>query len=197
MTYEKWRARAERAFRALGWQLIGRGINSTVMGKDTRAVKISNGWDKWEDYVLWATRIGYAGHFAPKVYRCNRSKHGLIAVMERLDMSVCETGSAMLIRECNRLGRYLSHDLENYCPGLARFILDVRAAGFADDISARNIMWHRGRLVLVDPALKYTDRQPGKWWAVGSNILPWKPHEIFEHPQQQDADGSRAIREYQ
>lgn len=152
MHYDKWSAGLERKFKARGWELLGRGLNSTVLGKGPYAIKISNGYDRWEDYILWATVAGYAGGFAPRVYRCHRSKNGLVALMERLD------------RKPNRAPR----------GGFSQFLQLVKRLDFADDITRKNVMYRNGLPVLIDPALKYTDREPGRWRAVGSNIL-WGP----------------------
>lgn len=145
-----------------------------MLGKHHYALKISNGFDRWEDYILWATQAGYAGWFAPTVYWCQRSKHGVVALMERLDGSVRNIGSTELKDACNALGRrrVVPPLLEAAYPGLRAFLTAVVRAGFADDIAARNMMLRGGRqLVLTDPALKYTTLGEHEWRVHGNRIM--------------------------
>jgi len=51
MHYDKWRAGPERKFVVREWQKLASGPNSTVLGKGTYAIKISNGFDRWEEAV--------------------------------------------------------------------------------------------------------------------------------------------------
>lgn len=65
-----------RALEKRGFKLLGEGHYSAVYGKDgyDRVIKVSRTLDNWIDYVAWASKNGFAGTFAPKVYSWKRFK---------------------------------------------------------------------------------------------------------------------------
>lgn len=81
------------ALQKKGWERIGGGAYSYVMGKpgSDKVMKISKSqWDGgWMEYIKWATENGFAGTFAPKVYSWKKIKGKecdfSICSMERLD----------------------------------------------------------------------------------------------------------------
>jgi hypothetical protein len=75
----------ENKLRARGYQLLGKGLYSNVFAapKSDKVIKVAD-MDEWPRYILWATKNGYAGNFAPKVYSLKFHDGYYVATMERL-----------------------------------------------------------------------------------------------------------------
>lgn len=80
----------------LGFRSIGHGLYSSVFAHPKspgKVVKVGSQMDGWIEYVVWASRKGYAGTCAPKVHSLHiiKPQDGpafYVAVMERLDVTV-------------------------------------------------------------------------------------------------------------
>jgi hypothetical protein len=179
--YHEWSRMVQKRLCARGWKEIGSGLFSRVYGKGAYAIKVSSGQDDWEQYIIWATKRGYAGTFAPRVYCVHRYKHGLIALMERLDCTIAQA------KERNptlyKLVDYIwwkpdnRAALDKLFPGFQAFIEATKAEGFANDTHTGNFMLAKGRgrrkprLVLIDPSSRYTTTEARRWRAVGTAIV--------------------------
>jgi hypothetical protein len=176
-SYYDWKHAVTKRLIARGWARLGDGLFSEVYGKGPYAIKISCGADDWEQYVIWATKAGYAGTFAPRVYCVHRYQYGLIALMERLD---CTVGA---VRETDNNLYHLVED-RRYCPrsatelyvrypGLEAFMTDVAAAGYENDTHTGNWMLQRAanRIVLTDPSARPSTSSARRWRAVGNAIV--------------------------
>lgn len=70
----------------LGLSQIGSGAYSSVFAPVTsdKVLKINRRHDGWLEYVMWATKNGYAGGLAPKVFSFKICKDHYVAVVERM-----------------------------------------------------------------------------------------------------------------
>lgn len=156
---------------------LGSGLYSSVYSapKSDRVIKVCRGpHDSWPDYVIWATKNGYAGTLAPKIYSMHFIENGYVATMERLNP----------IDTNNDLGIKADQDWHDYCrqrrtntvsknnAGLHDFITKIREVFSGShgscavnglDLHPANVMVRNdGSLVITDPVTKseYTEKLP-------------------------------------
>lgn len=158
------------ALQKKGWERIGGGAYSYVMGKpgSDKVMKISKSqWDGgWMEYIKWATENGFAGTFAPKVYSWKKIKGKecdfSICSMERLDKVFSEYDHkgevyaaynlfSLQVQKGNETAGLLSDLLY---PGLgtfnAKFKKRFERSGL--DIHRENFMTRKdGGFVCIDP----------------------------------------------
>jgi hypothetical protein len=85
-----------RALWKRGFAEIGTGAFSSVLvkGNSKRVIKVSRKPDVWLDYIVWATKEGFAGNLAPMVYSYRIIKGTkdtfYVAVMERLKSTISD-----------------------------------------------------------------------------------------------------------
>ena len=153
-----------------GFYTLGQGVFSTVLGRDDwpYAIKVGNGRDNWVEYVEWATAHGWAGGFAPRVYRLRRCEWGVIAIMERLERTMWNIPDDSPHREARdclmRVNR--GELLDARYPGIGCFFRRVQAAGFYGDWSFSNFMVKGPRLVLTDPSSDSGSNARRRWKAI-------------------------------
>lgn len=171
-SFQAWSERVERKLTASGWTRLGGGLYSEVYGKGNLAIKISNGNDDWEQYVIWATKAGYAGTFAPRVHCLHRYEYGVLALMERLD---CTANSAPeeIKKAVSGLWQGSAPILDATYPGWGAFFDAARGAGYANDMHCGNVMLQNAthRLVLTDPSSRLSKSAARKWRAVGNAVF--------------------------
>lgn len=157
---------------------LGRGLFSTVLAsaQSDRVVKICQGHhDSWPDYVIWATKMGYAGTLAPKVYSLHMLNRGYIAIMERL-IPIGRGNETGISYKCALAwGEYCWQRRTQVTPQFAElhnFIGKIAdtfgggqgCCGIADlDLHDRNIMCRNdGSLVITDPVTssKHSENLP-------------------------------------
>ena len=144
-----------------GVPLLGRGAYSDVFGpvNSDRVIKVNRAQDKWLDYILWATRQGYAGTWAPKVYSFHIIDGHYVAIMERLPRTLRDADPALrhhfnameqfIGGEQWKPGEYTLHpETEKKFPGCAAFLKGL-AANYRWEID-----WHRGNIM---------ERHDGSW----------------------------------
>lgn len=75
-----------RGLSAKGWQKLGCGSYSSVFCYRDRdyVLKVGSGRDNWLDYIHWAARQGFAGTFAPRVFKVKMLADGYVAKVEKL-----------------------------------------------------------------------------------------------------------------
>ena len=158
-----WPLIVENYLRKHNYRQIGSGMYSSVYSRDglSYAIKISNDFKYWPKYVLWATYHGYAGSFAPKVYRFVNFGSYFIAVMEKLDHCAGRsTLSALNSRS------YYYRDFYHLYPGLKCFIHRLKYDGRRiGDLHSGNWMLNADetRLCLIDPQCDLQITVPRKW----------------------------------
>jgi hypothetical protein len=150
----------ENQLRSLGCQPIGKGLYSNVFSiPDTdKVVKVAD-MDRWPEYIHWATKNGYAGKFAPKVYSLKFKGDYYVAIMERLACTIGETrlnydeGHA----KSSQYALYqhiTSYRLDEPCEAteLVEFVLELRKERLVSDLHDGNAMIrHDGQIVVTDP----------------------------------------------
>lgn len=149
--------------RRRGYHVLGQGLYSTVLAKpgSQRVVKVNRSLDGWPDYMLWASKAGYAGTFAPKVYSFKFHGTWYVAVMERLEATIdatrCDNPRGYKIWQ--QLQRAISgwladqKELDALVPGAWCFATALRTSGIgATDLHTQNFMLrHDGSVVCTDP----------------------------------------------
>lgn len=156
-----------------GYVQLGAGAFSTVVSKpgSDRVIKVSRKPDQWLDFVVWATKAGHAGGFAPKVYSFRRieGKYGefYVAVVERLE------GTVAAFESQNRKAYMAHHQIACFIyggwtaekagdaakadrnfPGALRFAVEFKSHFVSAplDLHGGNFMVRKdGTLVLTDP----------------------------------------------
>lgn len=157
-----------------GYKRLGNGSYSTVLAKEGRKDCIKIGTDStWEPYIHWATKRGYAGTFAPRVYEFHQHNNDIFtARMERLTVTLYKAKeddlSSTLSKACYGT---LPDAYEERFPGLCEFTTSCRAAGFTGDWSGSNWMLHEGRLVLIDPQSGNRGSGARRWKARDTEIV--------------------------
>jgi hypothetical protein len=167
-----------------GFRLIGSGAFSWVMAKpgSDKVVKVCRNLDAWPEYVTWATRCGFAGKYAPRVYSFHmvdgRDDQFYVAVVERLDATVStlawepngraisqlRTDIALFIQGDDAKGAVLASTR----PELVAFALAFRvfyrrtmsARSIGLDLHGGNWMLKGDRIVLTDPVCDGTPTTP-------------------------------------
>lgn len=164
-----------RCLKRRGYVEIGDGLFSVVLAKpgSDRVIKVCKGRsDSWPDYILWATKSGYAGRFAPRVYSFRRidSVSGgrfYVAVIERLDLTASKIspleGDARYTQyavardiveewrvDQNKIARLecTQPGMTDFCRAFTRF---AECHGYCRDVHSGNWMFKGDRLVLTDP----------------------------------------------
>lgn len=153
------------ALQKKGFEQLGSGVASTVMGHPSsdKVIKIIRSVDGWMDYVKWATKEGYSGTFAPKVYSykwLDKGGFGL-AVMERLDTTLSRLPQThdyslmhKIIDHAVRYENKMSETMVDLAiPGVGKFLRELRVKfGTRLDLHGGNFMIRNtGDLVLIDP----------------------------------------------
>ena len=151
-----------------GFQLLGSGLFSAVYGREgwPYAIKVGNGRDSWADYVEWATAHGWAGGFAPRVYRLRRTSWGVMALMERLECTLGRVDETSPHYEAKESLYFHSERIEARYPGISCFFRQAHAAGFCGDWSLGNFMVKGPRLVLTDPSAAPGEDGRRRWRAI-------------------------------
>jgi len=149
--------------RKRGYHQLGAGCFSTVLYKSgDRVIKVNRSPDAWLDYVLWASKKGYAGGLAPKVFSYKKIGNFYVAVMEKIDYCAHKVESTQDAWMYPQLLTYAAMwknnkaaDLLDICiPGAKRFTYDLRDefTGHRLDLHNENIMFRAdGSMVIVDP----------------------------------------------
>ncbi|PZA13940.1 hypothetical protein DNX69_00480 [Rhodopseudomonas palustris] len=166
-----------------GYCYLGSGCYSTVLYKpgSNRVVKVSRRPDNWLDYVLWATKAGYAGTFAPVVHSFRRFNQGLdgefyVAVVERLVETVNDIERRdrrhRAVKAQGFLRSYIhaNHDQDGVAAdrlfaGSLRFAVELRMEfrGAGLDLHAGNWMTREdGQLVCTDPVCEGRSTAPSR-----------------------------------
>ncbi|UYO52484.1 hypothetical protein [Rhodopseudomonas palustris] len=159
------------ALKRRGYVVLGAGYFSTVFKKpgSDRVVKVCHRPDNWLDYVLWATKAGYAGTFAPRIFsyrRYNQGRDGefYVAVMEELAETVdrlsCRVSDGRAVRAAAHLRSYINinHDQDGVAAdrlfaGALRFAMEFRI-----EFRGANFDLHMGNwMVRFDGSLVCTD----------------------------------------
>lgn len=153
----------ENKLRARGYQLIGSGLYSNVFAtpKADKVVKVGD-MDEWPAYILWATKCGFAGTFAPKVFSLKFHDNYYVALMERL---VCTIGNISRYgdengRNSEQVGLYNAiiqdRNSNSEATDLTAFVQAMRRAGHQGDLHDGNVMVrHDGQIVVTDPVAGY------------------------------------------
>jgi hypothetical protein len=145
-----------------GWERLGSGCFSTVYAKkdSDRVLKVTRRLDDWIDYVQWASKEGYAGNLAPRVYSWKRHGDWAVAVVERmatssydLDMEKNDQALLMSLLYPARRGNILAQCyMEDIQPGSFRFFEGLRANKMDGDIGGHNVMYRKdGTICITDP----------------------------------------------
>lgn len=131
----------------LGFRPIGSGLFGTVyihpLVKD-RVFKVGIRGDQWFRYIEWATLSGWAGSFAPKVYRVHKGRNfdGYIAEMELLS---AHHRDDFYFRFVDRLANYkfsFRNDPRDAGPGAECFLkqFHYRFKEYFNDIGYSNVL---------------------------------------------------------
>lgn len=136
-----------------GFRRIGSGAFSTVYAKPNkdRVLKVIRTKDNWIDYTVWASKEGYAGLHAPKVYSYKDHGDFAVAVVERLEYDL-----GGYRRRADAGERVMAHLLWDY--GYER---NVYAGYFANELAPG----------LPDFVSKIVKRFPGRLDLHGGNIM--------------------------
>lgn len=194
--------------RKRGFQYLGSGAFSTVMGKpgSDRVIKLNHGSDDWIDYVYWAAKAGYAGNFAPKVFSYKKMDGWRVMVMERLDSTINHLDSKHDMKLVSVLADYAMSNnvmaavfMDELAPGLTPFLRDMKKAfPRAHDYHGGNWMVQGDkRVVLCDPVsgpskltqtrLKAGDFSPAlrrDYYGLASNLGKIKPRVCYNVRQE-------------
>ena len=150
-----------------GYKRLGSGLYSVVlaMPNSNRVIKVGRGTDDWLDYIMWASRKGYGGTFAPRLYSLRVNIGWYVAVVERLACVIAahRDDDTPQYRAFRRWSQYLysgprwaectDEDIEAISPGALQFTKDfIEAFPKGRDLHDENWMVrHDGSLVLTDP----------------------------------------------
>lgn len=174
-------ANFERALEKRGFKKLGSGAYSSVYAKDgyDRVIKVTRYLDNWIDYVAWASKNGYAGSFAPRVYSWKRfgfdpekpkkqqsmfywerhSNGWSVAVVERMKETL--NADSQLAKDFKIIERI--HDLaersvlaelvmDEIIPGVGNFFKKLHRAFRANDVYGKNLMIRKdGTFCVTDP----------------------------------------------
>lgn len=160
------------ALKRKGFKKIGSGYYSMVFAKEGSNKVIKIGMrpltDGWVRYVTWASKTGYAGGLAPKVYSYKYIKTKkteepfYVAVMEKLEKEASQTKGEEPMAVMADLAPFaMRHDNDNaraladlMVPGMAKFAVDFKEK-FKDDsfdLHGGNFMFRfDGSFVITDP----------------------------------------------
>jgi hypothetical protein len=153
----------ENMLRHLGCQQIGSGLYSNVFafpGSD-KVIKVAN-YDRWPEYILWSTKNGHAGKYAPKVFSLKFKEDFYVAVMERLvctigEMKCPNTGYRMKCEQTKAYHLatgfgYLTCQDEDRPDDFIAYLQTLRDNKLAGDCHEGNVMLrHDGQPVVTDP----------------------------------------------
>lgn len=152
-----------------GFEELGSGAFGSVLAKkgSDRVVKVLRNInrDGWFDYVYWASKEGYSGSFAPRVFSFKRypgkqDQPFGVAVMERIDRTFYKVNGSEPICLLPEMLGYLQHNnpmaksvVEQLAPGMVEF-MDKLSNKFDSKIDnhAGNLMVRKdGTFVFADP----------------------------------------------
>lgn len=155
---------------------LGCGLYSDVFAPPTsdRVIKICRNQDPWPNYILWATKMGYAGTFAPKVYSLHIFDGGYAATMERLnkiELGMYRFTDPAIEAQFQAWDRFyysaepIPAEIETMRPGCTKFMAELREFRkdmcHAPDLHRGNVMQrHNGDLVMIDPVQGETTHPP-------------------------------------
>lgn len=153
-----------------GYEVLGRGAYSTVLGKkdSERVIKVSRSLDDWIDYVQWGAANGYAGNFVPRVYSWKRFakpaegpyEHNAdwsVAVVERMADTCSDHKHDMallynLYYPANAGNTMAALYMDDLCPGSYKFFEELHKNHFSSDIGGKNMMVRAdGSFCVTDP----------------------------------------------
>jgi hypothetical protein len=170
-----------KALEKRGFVKLGEGHYSAVYGKPgyDRVIKVSRTLDNWIDYVAWASKNGFAGNFAPKVYSWKRFKNATpfvprpweweynnpgaqdwsVAIVERMKETL--NADSQLAKDFKIIERL--HDLpeksllaevilDEVVPGVGSFFKKLHQTFRSTDIYSKNMMIREdGTFCVTDP----------------------------------------------
>jgi len=154
------RSEYENKLRALNFEHLGKGMYANVFAipNTDKVIKVASN-DAWPDYIKWATKNGYAGKFAPKVYSLKFHDGWYVAIMERLvdTMKNFRVSSEQYQLYYDHVARRSSDIPARSSKGkpkdLIEFVHNLRDAGLANDLHQGNVMVRKdGQLVITDPS---------------------------------------------
>lgn len=148
-----------------GFKSLGAGFYSSVLHKKgDRVIKVGTP-DGWIDYILWASKAGWSGKYAPKVFSYklhNKGKYPFfVAVMEKLDTTIRKMDSkqdaallpGLFSFATERQNPLAGTLLDLVFPGLNKF-----ADGFYQSFKGRGLDLHGGNfMVRNDGSFVLTD----------------------------------------
>jgi hypothetical protein len=153
----------ENMLRHLGCEKIGSGLYSNVFafpGSD-KVIKVAD-YDRWPEYILWSTKNGHAGKFAPKVYALKFKSDYYVAIMERLVCTIAEINACACYEHRPNSSQTIAYyqagayrvpdDEEIEAEDFQAYIYALKAEGLKNDLHEGNIMIrHDGQPVITDP----------------------------------------------
>lgn len=156
-----------------GFKRIGGGCYSTVLAKQgsDRVIKVlyygGGSFDGWAEYVHWATQMGFAGTYAPKVYSFKRHEGFYVAVMERLDRTMRSN------KAFDFYWHWRDSEWTREYPAFHEFVVafQKRFSDYSLDMHDSNWMVRGENIVLTDPISGHysTDKVPKRWRAFSSS----------------------------
>lgn len=163
LKFETTRKQFESALLEHNYSKIGGGSFANVFAKpgSNIAVKVAELPDGWPAYIKWATKEGFAGTFAPKVYSFKSyMPEGLppyyVATMERL---VDTVGNMMHSKSMSELYMGLVDAIQGrddegikQFADLNAFAKSLKENQFKWDLHGSNVMVRKdGQIVVTDP----------------------------------------------
>jgi hypothetical protein len=153
------------ALKKRGYVKLGRGSFGTVLAKPEASTVLKvmhNPTDGWLNYVQWASKEGYAGSFAPKVYSYKYIQKGNfgVALMERLDKTLTQVEDAepasvvpsLFYKHVCHQNETAGNLLNSLFPGIKEFGIKLSQTYKHFDFHGDNYMLrHDGSLVVTDP----------------------------------------------
>lgn len=135
-----------------GFLYLGSGAYSTVYGHPSsqRVIKVTAGDPGWWQYVQWAEQKGYAGTWAPKVYRHKDHRTFHVFVMERMKEGFFQVASNSDLKPLSELTR-LHGEHRNQTAGLLSDLLVPGISVFTDNLREEfdgHLDMHDGNIML-------------------------------------------------
>lgn len=158
-----------------GFKLLGSGAFSRVYAKDgsDRVLKVTRTpTDGWINYINWASKKGYAGSYAPKVFSYKYFKTKVkggqfsVAVVERLEQTIYKANYKHDAHAVHSLLHMAANDnqmartlVDLAAPGILKFNDQLRKLGAGLDMHGGNFMLRKdGTLVFTDPVSSWRGR---------------------------------------
>ena len=154
-----------------GYTRIGNGLYSDVYARGTEpfVIKVSNDTQNWPTYIQWANECGYAGGFAPMVYRYQLYDGFFIAVMERFEWMLARHP----IDDVDNFFHQAWTHLEPRFPGLNEFMAHACHDLNIGDLHGGNIMLNADatRICLIDPSSRPRPRTLPRRFRSATSIM--------------------------